>query len=237
MVSWPKFLRPLEDEPSEAHQEPLIHLTDAARQKLREVLGAKGLAATGALRVSATARPSGSVDFGMSLEEQSHPGPGDSLYEIDGLRVLVDAQSLASVRGATVDFVSDPLRPGFRVEPPAPPAPPPAADRPTLDMSHPLIAAVQQVLEQQVNPGIASHGGRATLIDVKDDVAYVELGGGCQGCSMASVTLKQGVERMIRQAVPRIREVVDTTDHAGGRNPYYQAAKGGSSPFAESAKG
>jgi Fe-S cluster biogenesis protein NfuA len=98
---------------------------------------------------------------------------------------------------------------------------------------------VQAVIDQQVNPSIASHGGRATLIDVKDDIVYVELGGGCQGCSMASVTLKQGVEGLIKQAVPRIREIVDTTDHAGGTNPYYTAAKGGGgqSPFAQASKG
>jgi Fe/S biogenesis protein NfuA len=93
------------------------------------------------------------------------------------------------------------------------------------------------VIDEQVNPGIASHGGRATLIDVKDMVVYVELGGGCQGCAMASVTLKQGVERMIKHAVPEIREVIDTTDHAGGTNPYFESAKGGASPFHEAAKG
>jgi Fe/S biogenesis protein NfuA len=72
---------------------------------------------------------------------------------------------------------------------------------------------------------------------VQDDTVYVELGGGCQGCAMASVTLKQGVEQLIRQAVPSIRQVIDTTDHAGGSNPYFTAAKGGaSSPF-QSSKG
>jgi Fe-S cluster biogenesis protein NfuA len=77
------------------------------------------------------------------------------------------------------------------------------------------------------------HGGYITLLDVKDDVAYVALGGGCQGCGMANVTLKQGIEALIREAVPEIHQVVDTTDHAGGTNPYYQPSKGGGqSPFA-----
>jgi Fe-S cluster biogenesis protein NfuA len=111
----------------------------------------------------------------------------------------------------------------------------PAAPRPDLDLSDPKVATIYSVIEQQINPSIAAHGGRATLIDIQDDRVFVELGGGCQGCSMASVTLKQGVERLIKQAVPSVREVVDTTDHAGGTNPYFSAAKGGAgSPFASS---
>ena len=66
--------------------------------------------------------------------------------------------------------------------------------------------------------------------DVKDDVAYIELGGGCVGCGMVNVTLKQGIEVMIMQAVPQIKAVVDTTDHASGTNPYYAPAKGGQAP-------
>src|SRR5437763_1027379 len=72
---------------------------------------------------------------------------------------------------------------------------------------------------------------------VKDDVVYVRLGGGCQGCAMAAVTLKQGVEQIIRQALPQIRAVVDVTNHGQGDNPYFTSAKGGASPFHASAKG
>jgi Fe/S biogenesis protein NfuA len=127
------------------------------------------------------------------------------------------------------------------VEPPgyvSPHAAAPAAPRPDLNLSDPTVAAIHHVLEHQVNPGIASHGGHARLIDVREAVAYVELGGGCQGCSMASVTLRQGVERMILEAVPTIRQVVDVTDHAGGSNPYFTTAKGGAeSPYHQAAKG
>ncbi len=69
------------------------------------------------------------------------------------------------------------------------------------------------------------------LLEVKDAVAYIQLGGGCQGCGMVDVTLKQGIEVRIREAVPAIREIVDSTDHAGGKNPYYQPSKGGPSPY------
>lgn len=84
---------------------------------------------------------------------------------------------------------------------------------------------VQQVLDQEINPAVAGHGGWVELIDVKGNEVFIRMGGGCQGCGMADVTLKQGVERSIRQALPMVGAIMDTTDHASGRNPYYQASK------------
>ncbi len=80
---------------------------------------------------------------------------------------------------------------------------------------------VQQVLDTIINPAVASHGGIVTLLDVSNNAVYLEFGGGCQGCGMVSVTLKYGVERTIREEVPEVGEILDTTDHAAGRNPYY----------------
>ena len=80
---------------------------------------------------------------------------------------------------------------------------------------------VQQVLDTIINPAGASHGGVVTLLDVSNNAVYLEFGGGCQGCGMVSVTLKYGVERTIRDEVPEVGEILDTTDHASGRNPYY----------------
>jgi len=83
-------------------------------------------------------------------------------------------------------------------------------------------AAIRELLHTRINPSIAAHGGHITLVDVQDDKAYVRLEGGCQGCGMADVTLKQGVAKEIMSLVPAITEVLDVTDHAGGNNPYYQ---------------
>ncbi len=88
-----------------------------------------------------------------------------------------------------------------------------------------MAEAVASVIDNQVNPAVAMHGGRVSLVDVQDNIVYVQLAGGCQGCGMAAVTLKQGIERMLRESFPQIVEVVDVTDHARGTNPYYQAAK------------
>lgn len=92
---------------------------------------------------------------------------------------------------------------------------------------------VRDVLDNRINPAVASHGGHISLIDVRGSRVYVRLEGGCQGCGMASVTLKQGVEAEIKRAVPHIEEILDVTDHASGDNPYYQPGKGaGMSPMA-----
>lgn len=84
---------------------------------------------------------------------------------------------------------------------------------------------VQVILERDINPAVASHGGFVELIDVDDATVYVRLGGGCQGCGMANVTLKQGIEAAIRQQVPEVAAILDTTDHASGMNPYYSPSK------------
>ncbi len=84
---------------------------------------------------------------------------------------------------------------------------------------------MRQVLDRQINPAIEAHGGSAELVAVEGDAAYLRLGGGCVGCGMASVTLGQGIEVAITEAVPEVRRVVDVTDHASGTNPYYEAAK------------
>src|SRR5947207_786550 len=116
-----------------------------------------------------------------------------------------------------------------------PMAPPP--QQPPLAIAEKALAApspgelsgdveqrVAQVITQHINPAIAAHGGAAELVAVEDGTAYVRLGGGCQGCGMATVTLDQGIESAITEAVPEIRSVVDVTDHASGTNPYYAPA-------------
>ena len=97
-----------------------------------------------------------------------------------------------------------------------------ALPKPGLDTEE--ARAIQEVLETRINPSVAGHGGAISLIDVTEDRAYIRMEGGCQGCGMANVTLKQGVEVEIKKVVPHIREVLDVTDHAGGTNPYYQAS-------------
>jgi len=88
-----------------------------------------------------------------------------------------------------------------------------------------LKERVQHLLDTSINPGVAGHGGFVRLMDVQDNVVYLQMGGGCQGCGMADVTLKAGIETLIKEEIPEVTEVLDTTDHAAGRNPFYTPSK------------
>jgi Fe/S biogenesis protein NfuA len=88
-----------------------------------------------------------------------------------------------------------------------------------------LKSRVQELIDTSINPAVAGHGGYVELLDVKDNTAYIAMGGGCQGCGAADITLKAGIERLIKEEIPEIAEVLDTTDHAAGSNPYYTPGK------------
>jgi Fe/S biogenesis protein NfuA len=159
------------------------------------------------------------------------------------LAIVIANDSVAKLRGATVDWSEDRLHSGFVVINPNTP-PPPRLALPILPMSPGAGPAVRTpptipgagldtdvaqrvtaVLDREVNPSIASHGGHAELAGIDGATAYLRLGGGCQGCGMATVTLSQGIEVAITQAVSEIDRVVDVTDHASGTNPYFEQAK------------
>lgn len=89
-----------------------------------------------------------------------------------------------------------------------------------------LKEKVQALLENSINPAVAGHGGYIELIDVKDNTVYIQMLGGCQGCGAANYTLKAGIERMIKEEIPEVAEVLDVTDHATGRDPYYSPSAG-----------
>jgi Fe/S biogenesis protein NfuA len=142
------------------------------------------------------------------------------VVDTDGIKVFLERHQIQFVDGATIDYLSGPAGSGFKIDSPHKPPTSPGLDG--EPPTGPLAEAVQKVIDEQINPGVASHGGRVTLVSVKDDVAYVRFGGGCQGCSSADVTLKQGVATMIKNAVPAIKDVLDSTEHAAGANPYYR---------------
>lgn len=149
--------------------------------------------------------------------------PAEHVEYHGGLPVVIAADSIDRLRGATLDVSRDLLNPGLTIDNPNSPSP----SIPTggAEVTGPLADRVNQLLAHQINPAIASHGGVAELAGVEDGTVYLRLGGGCQGCGMAAVTLRQGIERSLREAIPEIVAVVDVTDHASGENPYYEAAK------------
>ncbi|HVQ76085.1 MAG TPA: NifU family protein [Candidatus Binatia bacterium] len=92
-------------------------------------------------------------------------------------------------------------------------------------MSEELKTRVQDLIDNMINPAVAGHGGFVELLDVKENKVYLQMGGGCQGCGAADVTLKSGIERLIKEEIPEIDEVLDATDHDAGSNPYYTPTK------------
>jgi Fe/S biogenesis protein NfuA len=92
-------------------------------------------------------------------------------------------------------------------------------------MSDDLKTRVQELIDSTINPAVAGHGGFVELVDVQDSRVYLQMGGGCQGCGAADITLKQGIERLIKEEIPEVVEVLDATDHSAGSNPYYTPGK------------
>lgn len=197
----------------------MITITDGARKKVLELLEAEKQEGQG-VRLGIRGRGAAGFQYELRFDLESNTKPDDRIIDAGGIKLFVDERSAPDLEGVTIDYVDDLQGSGFKI------------DNPNAVWSNPRALAVQEVLDQQINPNVANHGGFVSLLDVKDDIAYIALGGGCQGCGMADVTLKQGIEVAIREAVPEIRQVVDSTDHAGGTNPYYQPSKGGESPFA-----
>lgn len=173
------------------------------------------------LEVSGTA--GGAYTYDMWFESAVDAGPSDAVERVGDLVVVVPAASVDKVRGATLDVGDDGGL--VIVNPNSPPAERLVAAPPVADLSSPLAQRVVAVLDDVVNPQIAQHGGYAELVAVEAGTAYLRMGGGCQGCGLAQVTLSQGITVAIKDAVPEILEVVDVTAHADGTNPYYEAAK------------
>ncbi|NKB71397.1 MAG: iron-sulfur cluster assembly accessory protein [Candidatus Latescibacteria bacterium] len=187
-------------------------ISEAAQTKINELI-AQSEANIKGLRIGADAVSPLKVDYRLAFIGESQETQADTEFPFEGFAVYVDAASLPYVEEARIDFVDGLMGSGFKIERPSTLPP---------ELSGPLVEKVQTVIEQQINPAVASHGGQVTLIDIKDNTVYVRLGGGCQGCGMADVTLKQGIEVALKASVPEIEAVLDVTDHADGTNPYYQ---------------
>ena len=143
----------------------------------------------------------------------------DHVHTTDGLAVIIPANSVDSMRGATLDLPSVAGQGGLVIRNPN--RPNPLGDMGQLELTGDAADKVRVLLAERINPALAAHGGFAELVGVEDDKAFVTMGGGCQGCAMSAATLREGITKAILEAIPEITEVVDTTDHDQGENPYY----------------
>jgi Fe/S biogenesis protein NfuA len=205
--------------------DPMLSISDAAYDKVMGFMLQEPQPERLAVWLEVSGTSGNQWVCSLALKPIDAAAPYDAVIRQRDLAIVVPECDFEKVRGATIDWLDDPFGGGgLRVDNPNTPSPTMRVPAPG-DLSGDVAQRVIQVLDLQVNPSIAAHGGHAELVAVEDGTAYLRLGGGCQGCAMATVTLSQGIEAAIMEAVPEITSVVDVTDHQSGTNPYFESAK------------
>ena len=164
--------------------------------------------------------------YDLSFLDLEQARSDDKRLEFGSLTVIIASKDLDKFNNAKLELSDDPAAPGLTMDNPNTPSPEIFGNPDEMpELTGELAEKVQTVLESQINPAIASHGGVAQLVGVEGQDVYLKLGGGCQGCGMAQVTLTQGIETSLRDAIPEIGNIIDATDHASGDNPYFESSK------------
>lgn len=192
-----------------------ITITDEA---VEAILGIRDREPDGdelALRLAISGAQGLEFTYELTFVPADDPDGGDVVTRFGELPVRIPASSLDHLRGASLHVQGS----GLAIDNPNSPIPRIETGTAT---SGTVREQVDAVLRDQINPAISMHGGWAELVDVDGSTAYLRLGGGCQGCGMAAMTLRHGIERAIRATVPEITDIVDVTDHASGVTPYYE---------------
>ncbi len=190
-----------------------ITFSDVARSKLVEVLTGYPEEVAG-LRLKITGRTSDGFEHVLTIVEKGIEPDGDATVQYPDFLLYVEGEHIEDLRGTNVHYeFKGPNVSGLEFHNPNP------------VWRDPLAQEIQRIFDEQVNPQIAAHGGFVQLLELRGKRAYIEMGGGCQGCGMANVTLKQGIEVAVKEALPEIEELVDITDHQSGDNPYYKPSK------------
>lgn len=190
----------------------MIQFTEQARSQIMAFLAETEEPL--ALRIGVRTPSPVAPQYDLCLMPFAEREPEDVAHDAGGFQVLVDRESEARLAGTRIDWVEGRQGSGFIFDNPNFP---PLGSEP---LTGPLADRVRRVLDERVNPGVAAHDGRISLVDLRDGVAYLRMGGGCQGCGMSAVTLRLGVEEMLRAEIPDLVGVEDVTDHASGANPY-----------------
>ena len=197
----------------------MIEISDAAQVHFRKLIAAQGGDGLG-IRLRARNGGSPAADCELEFCEPGERNGDDWVIECEGFDLCVDAASAPWLDGAQVDYRKSATGGELHIH-----APRLRGSEPGADAS--LALRVQYLLDAEINPQLAAHGGRVSLESVGADNGIVlRFGGGCQGCGMADVTLKQGVEKTLRARFPEITAVLDATDHAAGHSPYYRGHEG-----------
>ena len=205
----------------------ILTLTDEARNVVLDALANEGQNDGLALFIEVTGTRGAGYAYDLYFSDRVDAPEGAVMGVDGGVTIVVPASSVERLRGSRLEFASEGGGGLVLVNPNIPTPeeinPGVPADILAHGVEGPLASAAVVILDEQINPSIASHGGRADLIamDEVSRIAYVKLSGGCQGCAMSRMTLTQGIETTLREAIPELMSVVDVTDHASGVNPFY----------------
>ena len=210
-------LEALANESGDANaSEQIIHITSDALVHLTELRDEEPDAAQLGLRVGIASAAGEDFRYDLSFEEFLKADFTDEVRTQDGLKIIVPADDVESLTGATLDHNDNQ---GLVIRNPNRPAAP-SVDGLTADDE--LSAEVEALISTEVNPALAAHGGFVTYVGHDGEgTAYLTMGGGCHGCSMSKMTMLEGVQTMLADGIEAIEKVRDLTDHATGENPYY----------------
>lgn len=193
----------------------MVSITESAQEYLTQLLkkqNCEGIAVRVFILDAGTPKAETCISFCRPGEEKED----DEVKQYEGFKAFIDQHSKPFLVDAVVDFAKDSMGGQLTIKAPN-------SRLPKLSDNSSIADRVNYVLYNEVNPSLAAHGGNVTLEEIfEDDVAVLRFGGGCQGCGMVDVTLKQGVEKTLLAQVPQLREVRDVTDHTVKENAFYQ---------------
>lgn len=189
-----------------------LNFTDKAKQKVNDFIKSQNKEG---LMIRITIPNSGpqGYNYQFFLDEEKNILADDVTVPFETFKAVVDGVTSKKLDGAEVDWVDGVQGSGFKVDNP---------NRPQINLSIPVEQRITELFDNEINPMLANHDGEVSLIEVSGSRVYVKLSGGCQGCASSTATLKQGIEVRIKEIAPEILEVIDTTNHAEGTNPYFQ---------------
>ncbi|MDV2079843.1 MULTISPECIES: Fe-S biogenesis protein NfuA [Marinobacter] len=193
----------------------LVTVTDSARDYLAQLIEKQDVEGMG-VRIFVTQPGTKHAETCLAYCPPNEIVPTDEQVDLEKFTLFLDHASVPFLEDAYVDYAKDQMGGQLTIKAPN-------AKVPNVDENAPLPDRINYVLASEINPGLASHGGDVALVEVVDEsVAVLRFGGGCQGCSAVSLTLKQGVESTLKERVPEITAVRDVTDHSVKDNAYYQ---------------
>jgi Fe/S biogenesis protein NfuA len=209
-------LEGLVSSPVATGSEPIIEITPAAVAKLRELRDAEPDADKLGLRLEIASGPGEDFRYDLSFDEFLTAAFTDEVRTHDGLKVIIPSRDHEQLQGAVLDHTDSQ---GLVIRNPNRPAPPVVEG---LVSDDELSATIEAMIADEVNPALAVHGGFVTYVGHDGEgTAYLTMGGGCHGCSMSRLTMLDGVQTMLSEAIEGVERVKDLTDHTTGENPFY----------------